>query len=131
MSFVSRTRCRPGCPSACATSGGDHLSTVVALAVDAPLRREDVSHGVVHRILSQPLLFVAVALVALPPLSNPGDRRLRASLFGGLVGAAAAWTSAALFQAWPPTRRSGSSVSPGSGSGVPRPTSAPSWSSIC
>jgi bacteriorhodopsin len=51
-------------------------------------------------ILTQPLLFVAVALVALPPLSNPGDRRLRASLFGGLVGAAVAWTSAALFQAW-------------------------------
>jgi bacteriorhodopsin len=51
-------------------------------------------------ILTQPLLFVAVALVALPPLSNPGDRRLRASLFGGLVGAAVAWTSAGLFQAW-------------------------------
>ncbi len=51
-------------------------------------------------ILTQPLLFVAVALVALPPLSNPGDRRLRASLFGGLVGSAVAWTSAGLFQAW-------------------------------
>ena len=51
-------------------------------------------------ILTQPLLFVAVALVALPPLSNPGDRRLRASLFGGLVGATVAWTSAGLFQAW-------------------------------
>ena len=54
----------------------------------------------VYWILTQPLLFVAVALVALPPLSNPGDRRLRASLFGGLAGAAGAWTSAALFQAW-------------------------------
>jgi bacteriorhodopsin len=51
-------------------------------------------------ILTQPLLFVAVALVALPPLANPGDRRLRASLFGGLAGAAVAWTSAGLFQAW-------------------------------
>ena len=51
-------------------------------------------------ILTQPLLFVAVALVALPPLANPGDRRLRASLFGGLVGATVAWTSAGLFQAW-------------------------------
>lgn len=51
-------------------------------------------------ILTQPLLFVAIALVALPPLSNPGDRRLRASLFGGLAGAAAAWATAALFQAW-------------------------------
>jgi hypothetical protein len=51
-------------------------------------------------ILTQPMLFVAVALAALPPLSNPGDRRLRASLFGGLVGAAVAWTSAGLFQAW-------------------------------
>ena len=51
-------------------------------------------------ILTQPLLYMAVALVALPPLSNPGDRRLRASLFGGLVGAAVAWTSAGLFQAW-------------------------------
>lgn len=51
-------------------------------------------------ILTQPLLFAAVALVALPPLSNPGDRRLRASLFGGLAGAAVAWTSAGLFQAW-------------------------------
>jgi bacteriorhodopsin len=51
-------------------------------------------------ILTQPMLFVAVALAALPPLSNPGDRRLRASLFGGLVGAAVAWTSAGLFEAW-------------------------------
>ncbi len=51
-------------------------------------------------IVTQPLLFVAVALVALPPLSNRGDRRLRASLLGGLVGAAVAWTSAGLFQAW-------------------------------
>jgi bacteriorhodopsin len=51
-------------------------------------------------ILTQPALFVAVALVALPPLSNPGDRRLRASLYGGLVGAALAWTSAGLFEAW-------------------------------
>lgn len=54
----------------------------------------------IYWILTEPLLFVAVALVALPPLSNPGDRRLRASLFGGLAGAAVAWTSAALFQAW-------------------------------
>lgn len=51
-------------------------------------------------IVTQPLLFVAVALVALPPLSNPGDRRLRASLFGAVVGAAVAWTSAGLLQAW-------------------------------
>lgn len=54
----------------------------------------------VYWILTQPLLFVGVALVALPPLTNPGDRRLRASLFGGLAGAATAWTSGALFQAW-------------------------------
>ncbi len=37
-------------------------------------------------LLSQPLLFLAVALVALPPLDHIGEHRLRASLHGGLIG---------------------------------------------
>lgn len=51
-------------------------------------------------LLSQPLLFVAVALVALPPLEDVAQHRLRASLHGGLIGMTVAWISAAFFQAW-------------------------------
>ena len=58
-----------------------------------------VSHYV-YWLLSQPLLFVAAALVALPPLDDVRQHRLRASLHGGLIGANIAWISAGLFQAW-------------------------------
>ena len=84
----------------CAIGVFAYYSLVVdRTAVHAGDRVFYLSHYV-YWILTQPLLFVGVALVALPPLSNPGDRRLRASLFGGLAGAATAWTSGALFQAW-------------------------------
>jgi bacteriorhodopsin len=46
-----------------------------------------------------PLLVVALAVVALPPLENVIERRLRASLMGGLAGTAILWTGAALLQA--------------------------------
>ena len=58
-----------------------------------------VSHYV-YWLLSQPLLVVAVALVALPPLDDVSEHRLRASLHGGLIGTTIVWISAALFQAW-------------------------------
>ncbi len=58
-----------------------------------------VSHYV-YWLLSQPLLFVAAALFALPPLAEVREHRLRASLHGGLIGANVAWNSAGLFQAW-------------------------------
>ncbi len=58
-----------------------------------------VSHYV-YWLLSQPLLFVAAALFALPPLEDVREHRLRASLHGGLIGANVAWNSAGLFQAW-------------------------------
>ncbi len=54
----------------------------------------------VYWLLSQPLLFVAAALFALPPLEHVREHRLRASLHGGLIGANVAWISAGLFQAW-------------------------------
>lgn len=58
-----------------------------------------VSHYV-YWLLSQPLLFVAAALFALPPLEDVREHRLRASLHGGLIGANVAWNGAGLFQAW-------------------------------
>lgn len=58
-----------------------------------------VSHYV-YWLVSQPLLFVAVALVALPPLEHVREHRLRASLQGGLIGTTVVWISATFFQAW-------------------------------
>lgn len=54
----------------------------------------------VYWVVAFPLIAVALAVVALPPLQNVVERRLRASIMGGLVGASALWTAAALFQAF-------------------------------
>ncbi len=58
-----------------------------------------VSHYV-YWLTTQPLLLVAVALVALPPLSDVSQHRLRSSLHGSLIGTTILWVSAGLFQAW-------------------------------
>lgn len=50
-------------------------------------------------IFTVPLIVIALAVVGLPPLENMLERRLRASILGGLAGAGILWTSAALFQA--------------------------------
>ncbi len=50
-------------------------------------------------ILTFPMIVVAIAMVGLPPLQNVTERRLRASIMGGLAGTSILWGSAALFQA--------------------------------
>ena len=50
-------------------------------------------------VLAWPMVVVGVALVGLPPLQNVVERRVRASLIGGLAGTAILWTGGALFQA--------------------------------
>ena len=57
-----------------------------------------VSHFV-SWVLAWPMVVVGVALVGLPPLQNAVERRVRASLMGGLAGTAILWTGGALFQA--------------------------------
>lgn len=46
------------------------------------------------------MIGVAIAMVGLPPLQNVVERRLRASMIGGLAGTAIMSTSGALFQAF-------------------------------
>ncbi len=58
-----------------------------------------VSHYV-SWILTFPMIVVAIAMVGLPPLQNVIERRLRASILGGLAGASILWTSGVLFQAF-------------------------------
>ncbi len=58
-----------------------------------------VSHFV-YWLLSEPLLMLALTLVALPPLQDVSEHRLRASLQGGLVGTTLTWVAAGFFQAW-------------------------------
>lgn len=80
------------------------LFAYVSFVVDrAAVHLDDRSFYVSHYVywlLSQPLLFVAAALFALPPLEDVREHRLRASFHGGLIGANLAWNSAGLFQAW-------------------------------
>ncbi len=54
----------------------------------------------VYWVVTFPLIAVALAVVALPPLENMVERRLRASIMGGLAGTSVLWASAALFQAF-------------------------------
>ncbi len=54
----------------------------------------------VYWTVTVPLIVVALAVVALPPLQNVVERRLRASIMGGLAGTSILWVSAALFQAF-------------------------------
>lgn len=68
-------------------------------AVDVGDRTFYVSHFV-YWLLSEPLLMLAVTLVALPPLQDVSEHRLRASLQGGLVGTTITWVAAGFFQAW-------------------------------
>lgn len=58
-----------------------------------------VSHFV-SWILTFPMIGVAIAMVGLPPLQNVVERRLRASIMGGLAGTLILWPGAALFQAF-------------------------------
>lgn len=58
-----------------------------------------VSHYV-SWILTFPMIVVATAMVGLPPLQNVVERRLRASIIGGLAGGSILWTSGVLFQAF-------------------------------
>lgn len=55
-------------------------------------------------IITFPMIVVAIAMVGLPPLQNVVERRLRASIMGGLAGTSILWTSGALFQALARTR---------------------------
>jgi bacteriorhodopsin len=57
-----------------------------------------VSHFV-SWVLTWPMIVIGVALVGLPPLQNMVERRVRASMMGGLAGTAILWTGSALFQA--------------------------------
>ncbi len=51
-------------------------------------------------VLTLSMIGVAIAMVRLPPLQNVVERRLPASIIGGLAGTAILWTSGALFQAF-------------------------------
>ena len=50
-------------------------------------------------VVTWPMIVIGVALVGLPPLQNMVERRVRASMMGGLAGTAILWTGSALFQA--------------------------------